>query len=37
MSKQFALLELQFGKYGSNRQGMREIIDDLFKFHKILG
>ena len=34
MSKQFDLLRLQFGKYGSNPQGIREIHKDLFEFDK---
>ena len=35
MSKQFDLFQLQFGKYGSNSQGIREIHDDRFEFDKI--
>ena len=35
MSKQFDLLKFQFGKYGWNPQGIREILDDVFEFDKI--
>ena len=35
MSKQFDLHELQFGKYGSNPQGIREILDGLFEFDNV--
>ena len=31
MSKLFDLLELQFGKYGSNLEEIREILNDLFE------